>query len=192
MLRQKLHLLVLMTLLLAMPLRNAAQSNPQQSAITIHVFKSGLFSGFAHNHIVVAPISHANIDPEHLSAEITVVTKEMKVTDPEVSDKDRAEIQSTMLGPKVLDQEKYPEIHFKSSRIEQTSPQHYRVTGTLELHGMKREITLEVTGAPEHYHGATKLKQSDFGIKPISLGGGSIKVKDELELEFDVYPRNTH
>ncbi|HZD93881.1 MAG TPA: YceI family protein, partial [Candidatus Sulfotelmatobacter sp.] len=122
-----------------------------------------------------------------LRAEITVITKQMKVTDPEVSDKDRAEIQSTMLGPKVLDQEKYPEIHFKSSHIEQTSPQHYRVTGTLELHGTTSELTFEVTGSPEHYHGATKFKQSDFGIKPISLFGGSVKVKDELELTFEVY-----
>jgi len=190
-LRQRFCLLLFIALMLATPSRDAAQPKPLQSTITIHVFKSGLFSGFAHNHIVVAPINHSNIDPTHLSAEITVVTKEMKVTDHDVSDKDRAEIQSTMLGPKVLDQAQYPEIHFKSSRIEQTSPQHYRVAGTLELHGTKREITLEVTGAPEHYHGTTKLKQSDFGIKPISLGGGSIKVKDELELEFDVYAGNT-
>ena len=163
-----------------------AESAPR-SAITIHVSKSGLFSGFAHNHIVVAPITQANVNPRNMTAEITVSTKEMKVTDPEVSDKDRAEIQSTMLGPKVLDQEKYPEIHFRSTHIEPTTAEHYRVTGMLELHGAKREITLEVTGNPEHYHGATKLKQSDFGIKPISLAGGSVKVKDELDLEFDVY-----
>jgi len=190
-LRQKLCFLLFIAALLAMPLRSASQINPLQSTITIHVFKSGLFSGFAHNHIVVAPISHANIDPAHLSVEITVLTKEMKVTDHDISEKDRAEIQNTMLGPKVLDHEKYTEIHFKSARIEQTSPQHYRVAGTLELHGVKRDITLEVTGGPERYHGTTKLKQSDFGIKPISLGGGSIKVKDELELEFDVYAGNT-
>ena len=41
--------------------------------------------------------------------------------------------------------------------------------------------------AGDHYHGATKLKQSDFAIKPISLFGGSVKVKDEVQLEFDVY-----
>lgn len=166
-------------------------SSAPRSAITIHVSKSGLFSGFAHNHIVVAPIAQVNINPGNMTAEITVITKEMRVTDPEVSDKDRAEIQSTMLGPKVLDQNKYPEIHFSSSRIEPTTAQHYRVTGTLELHGAKREITLEVTGNPEHYHGAAKLKQSDFGIKPISLAGGSVKVKDELDLEFDVYGSST-
>jgi polyisoprenoid-binding protein YceI len=168
----------------------SAQSSdnaPQRSAITIRVFKSGLFSGFAHNHVVIAPISQARVDPAALTAEIVVAVKEMKVTDTEVSEKDRAEIQSTMLGPKVLDQEKFPEIHFKSSRIEQTSPQHYRVEGLLELHGVKHEITLQVTGEPSHYHGASKLKQSEFGIKPISMGGGSVKVKDELELEFDVY-----
>ncbi len=164
-----------------------ATAAAKTSVITIHVFKSGLFSGFAHNHVVVAPISQVNIDPTALTAEITVATKEMKVADTDVSEKDRTEIQSTMLGPKVLDQEKYPAIRFKSSHIAQTSPQHYRVMGMLDLHGTKHEVTLEVTGGPEHYHGTAKLKQSDYDIKPISLGGGSIKVKDELELEFDVY-----
>ena len=100
---------------------NAART--QQSSITIKVFKSGLFSGFAHDHVVVAPIARAEVDPQRLSGEITVVVKEMKVMDKEVSDKDRAEIQNTMLGPKVLDAPQYPEIHFKSSRVEQASPQ---------------------------------------------------------------------
>jgi polyisoprenoid-binding protein YceI len=169
-----------------LPQGNAAPT-AQQSAITIRVFKSGLFSGFAHNHIVVAPVDQAALDPAHMTANIIVVTKDIKVTDPDVSQKDRTEIQTTMLGPTVLDAAKFPEIRFKSSRIEQTSPQHYRVMGTLDLHGASKEIVFEASGGPEHYHGATKLKQTDFGIKPISMGGGSIKVKDELELEFDVY-----
>jgi len=177
----------LLTTLLAMHAQESAAPKVQQSSITIKVFKSGLFSGLAHDHVVVAPITRAEVDAQRLSAEITVVTKDMKVMDKEVSDKDRAEIQNTMLGPKVLDAPQFPEIHFKSSRIEQASPQHYRVTGTLELHGAKREVALDVIGDGEHYHGATKLKQSEFGIKPISLFGGSVKVKDELELEFDVY-----
>jgi hypothetical protein len=171
----------------ALAVAQSSDGAQQRSAITIHVFKAGLFSAAAHNHVIVAPIAKASVNPEGLSAEITVLAKEMKVTDPDVSEKDRAEIQGTMMGPKVLDQEKFPEIHFKSSRVEQTSPQHYRVEGLLELHGVQHEITLQVTGEPSHYHGATKFKQSEFGIKPISMGGGSIKVKDELELEFDVY-----
>jgi polyisoprenoid-binding protein YceI len=198
-LRATIILIILCSTALLAAQTPTTQSAAHQSAITIHVGKSGLFSAAAHNHIIVTPIARANVDPAHLSAEITVLVKDMKVTDPEVSDKDRAEIQSTMLGPKVLDQEKYPEIHFKSVHIEQTSPQHYRVAGTLELHGAKQEVTLEVISSPAaaasaehgtaqaHYHGTAKLKQSDYGIKPISLFGGSVKVKDELELEFDVY-----
>ena len=202
--RLKLRWILLLSTLLAAHAQEGAAPKTQQSSITIKVFKSGLFSGFAHNHVVVAPIARAGVDPSRLTAEITVLTKEMKVTDPGVSDKERAEIQSTMLGPKVLDEQKYPEIHFKSSRIERSGPQQYRVTGVLELHGATKELAVEVgSGAqPEssagaghsngfdHYHGATRLKQSDFGIKPISLFGGSVKVKDELELEFDVYARS--
>ena len=36
------------------------------------------------------------------------------------------------------------------------------------------------------YHGETKLKQTDFGIQPVSVGGGTIKVKDELDVEFSI------
>jgi YceI-like protein len=172
---------------LAAQTQKAPAPKQQVSGVIIHVYKTGLFSGLAHNHLVLAPLGGASMDPKGLKAEVSFGTKDMTVIDPDVSNKDRADIQSTMLGPKVLDAQKYPEIRFKSSRIEQTSPQHYRVTGTLDLHGTRKEISFEVTGAPEHYHGATRLKQSDFGIQPISLFAGSVKVKDELDLEFDIY-----
>ena len=163
------------------------QTAAKQSIITVHADKTGLFSGFAHNHTITAPVERAVIDAKNMAAEISVDTKKMRVMDPEVSEKDRAEIQATMLGPKVLDAEKFPEIRFNSSRIEQTSPRHYRVTGTLDLHGVRKEISFEMTGGPDHYQGKTRLKQTDFGIQPVSVAGGTVKVKDELELEFDIY-----
>jgi len=159
----------------------------QRSLITVHVQKAGVFSGFGHNHTITAPIAQAIIAEKKPNAEIVVLTKQMKVVDTEVSDSDRAKIQSTMLGPEVLNAQKYPEIRFKSLRIEQISPQHYHVTGTLTLHGVSKEITLEVSGG-DHYQGTVKLNQTDFGIKPVSVAGGTIKVKDQLELAFDLYP----
>jgi polyisoprenoid-binding protein YceI len=164
----------------------------QKSTITIHVGKTGLFSGLGHNHTISAPISRAVIDPQSKTASITVLAKEMKVLDPEASEKDRQEIQATMLGPKVLDAQKYPEIHFASSHIEQTSAGDFKVTGNLELHGVTKQLEFPVTGTPEHYTGKTKLKQTDFGIQPVSAGGGTVKVKDEIELEFSVYPEAPH
>jgi hypothetical protein len=58
----------------------------------------------------------------------------------------------------------------------------------LTLHGMSKEISFEVDGKLDHYHGLTRIRQTEFRITPISMGGGSIKVKDQLEIEFDIYP----
>jgi len=34
------------------------------------------------------------------------------------------------------------------------------------------------------------LKQTDFGIKPVTIAGGTVKVKDELTIEFDIVARS--
>ncbi len=164
-----------------------AQANAPRSTITIHVHKSGLFSAFAHDHVIKAPIASGGLDAKAMTVQIAVAAGQMKVVDPDVSDKDRAEIQTTMLGPKVLDSAKYPEIRFQSSRVEPTGAQRYRVTGKLELHGTSRELSFEVTGGPDRYQGKTRLKQTDFGMEPVSVAGGTVKVKNEVEIEFDVY-----
>ena len=180
--------LFLAGLLVVSQTANSAQNtNAPRSSITIHAYKSGMFSGFAHNHTVTAPIAHGTIDTKKMAVEISVSTKEMKVVDPEASASTRAEIQADMLGPKVLDAGQYPEIHFQSSRVEQTAPAHYRVTGTLGLHGKTKELSFEVTGGPDRYQGTLKLNQTEFGIKPISVAGGTVKVKDQVALDLDIY-----
>jgi len=178
---------VLAAVALAIGLQARAQANAPRSAITIHVHKSGLFSAFAHDHTVTAPVASGAIDTKALRVEIIFATKQMQVVDPGDSDKERAEIQSTMLGPKVLDADKYPEIRFASTHVDSLGLQRYRVTGKLELHGASREMTFDVTGGPDQYQGKTKLKQTDFRIEPVTVAGGTVKVKDELEIEFTIY-----
>jgi hypothetical protein len=39
----------------------------------------------------------------------------------------------------------------------------------------------------ESYTTQVVLKQTDFGIKPISIAGGAIKVKNELEIDFHFF-----
>ena len=39
------------------------------------------------------------------------------------------------------------------------------------------------------YRGIAELKQKEFGINPISLAGGTVKVKNELRVEFDIVGR---
>jgi hypothetical protein len=33
------------------------------------------------------------------------------------------------------------------------------------------------------------LRQTDYGIAPISVAGGTVKVKDELKIDFDIVTR---
>ena len=35
------------------------------------------------------------------------------------------------------------------------------------------------------------LKQTDYGITPISVAGGAVKVKDELNIDFDIVTKST-
>src|ERR687888_616416 len=75
----------------------------QQSVMTVHVYKSGVFSAFGHNHEIAAPIAEGSFDEEKPAVELRVDARQLRVLDKDVSAKDRAEIQETMLGPKVLD-----------------------------------------------------------------------------------------
>lgn len=183
--------LLLMTLVsLAAP----AQPKPidtAQSAITIHVGKSGFFSAFGHDHLVRAPITQGTLDesPIRPKVEFRVDARQLKVMDPDVKPEERAEIQRDMLGPKVLDSEKYPEISFRSTSIERIGDAKWKVSGELALHGQTRPVQATVTGSQGRYSGTANFKQTDFGIKPVSVGGGTVKVKDELRIEFEVRAR---
>lgn len=48
-------------------------------------------------------------------------------------------------------------------------------------------MSLTVRQAGESYTTRTMIKQTDFGIKPISIGGGMIKVKNEVEIDFQLF-----
>ena len=68
-----------------------------------------------------------------------------------------------------------------------------RISGDLTLHGVTRPLTinaqLEFGDKVLRAKGAFTLKQSSFDIKPVSIGGGTIKVKDELKFTFNVVAR---
>ena len=159
-----------------------------RSSVTVRVYKSGLFSAFAHDHTVRAPIRQGEVtlgaEPE---VRLEFDSRQMTVLDPEVSAKDRDEIQRTMLGPEALDSAKYPEIGFRSTRVEAVSTGRWRVAGELTLHGQTKPIVVEVDQADSSYSGKARIKQTQFGITPIRIAGGTVKVKDEVVVEFRIF-----
>src|SRR6266513_4813464 len=75
----------------------------EQSTLTVFAYKSGLFSAFADNHIIKAPIASGSIseDPP-LKVDLTVRAADLRVLDPNLAADRRAEVQARMLGPEVL------------------------------------------------------------------------------------------
>ena len=110
----------------------------------------------------------------------------MRVMDKDVSGKDRAEIQETMLGPKGADTGRFPEIRFRSTTLEGSGEVRWTVGEDLTPHRQTHPVTLEIQVQNGHQEGAAQLKQRDFGTEPVSLGGGAVKMKNELRVEFDI------
>ena len=157
----------------------------QKSTLTIHVGKTGAFSGLGHEHEVRAPIHSGTADTgSHPAVEIHVNARELRVIDKGESDKDRAEVQKTMLGSEVLDSEHHQEIVFKSTGAEPAGQGKWTLRGNLTLHGQTRPVTVHVTLKDGHYTGEATVKQTDFGIKPPGKAG--VRAKDEVRIEFDV------
>jgi polyisoprenoid-binding protein YceI len=157
----------------------------QKSTLTIHVGKTGAFSGFGHEHEVRAPIHSGTADTgPHAAVEIHVNARDLRVLDQDASDKDRADVQATMLGPDVLDSDGHPEIIFKSTAAESTGEGRWTLRGNLTLHGQTHPVTVQVTVQDGHFTGEAAVKQTEFGIQPPGKAG--VRAKDEVAIHFDV------
>jgi polyisoprenoid-binding protein YceI len=169
-----------------------AQTRPinlERSTLTVLVYKSGLFSAFADDHVISAPIASGSLsEAVPLSIEIAVRAASLKVLDPKLSESRRAEVQTRMLSPEVLDPVKYVDITFASTAVVSAGADKWTVTGQLAIHGQTRTITFTVARQDGAYRGTVPVKQSDFGISPISIGGGTVKVKDEVKVQFEIVP----
>lgn len=85
---------------------------------------------------------------------------------------------------------KFPTATFRSTKVEQGGKDRLRVTGELDLHGVKKPVTLEVTvlkvGSNPRtqlptvgFEATTTLKRSDFG-----LGAYVPQVSDEIRMQI--------
>jgi hypothetical protein len=186
------RLLVVFTLAATIPAAShgLAQTRPistADSTLTVFVYKSGLFSAFADDHIIKAPIAAGSISEElPLGIEVTVHAGDLRVLDPKLAADKRAEVQARMLSADVLDVTRFPEITFTSTAIESAGTDRWHVTGRLTVHGLTKAISFPVSRVNGRYTGEVAIRQRDFGIEPIRIAGGAVKVKDEVKVQFEI------
>jgi polyisoprenoid-binding protein YceI len=91
-----------------------------------------------------------------------------------------------MLSPDVLDPERFQVIEFHSTAVKQKGAVGLVVTGDLTLHGETHPVVVTVTRADSRYKGKATVKQTAFGMKPVTVAGGTVKVKVEVEIDFEI------
>ena len=159
----------------------------ERSTVTVRVFKAGLFRAFADNHTVQAPLAEGSLDDSATPrVQIAIDARRLRVLDPGLSAQDRQQVQTRMLGPDVLDADRFQQIGFHSVAVQQLDAGRWLVRGELELHGRVHGIMVNVIREKGRYKGSATVKQTDFGIVPISIAGGTVRVKDEIQVEFDI------
>jgi polyisoprenoid-binding protein YceI len=100
-------------------------------------------------------------------------------------------------SPDFFDADTYPEIAFESTRVEAIDADSSRVFGNLTMHGVTREVRLEVViqGTEEDPWGKTRvgleavcvIKRSDFDMKfNQAVGSGNMLVGDKVSMSLDI------
>jgi polyisoprenoid-binding protein YceI len=170
-----------------------------RSSATIEVGKSGAFSFAAgHTHEVLAPAMTGTIvldldDPAHSSVRVTIDASALKVTGKGESARDVPKVQETMAGTQVLDVQRYPTIAFASTSVSikthTGATLDVMVTGQLTIRGVAHEMNVPVSvrmeGSTLTATGRFPVKQTEYGMKPVSVGG-VVSVKDVVNISFTI------
>ncbi len=170
-----------------------------ESSFWVFAGKAGLFSMLAHDHeIGVKSFSGRVVIPEAGAAggslEMEIDATSLAVLDKKPSEEDKKKIYDSM-HKEVLESAKHQKITFKSasvSDVKQTGNDAYSfvLNGDLTLRGVTKRIAVPVaaTITPQQLRATGKytLKQTDYGITPYSAAGGTIKVKNEVVVNFNI------
>jgi polyisoprenoid-binding protein YceI len=124
----------------------------------------------------------SDVTKSAINAMIDATTVNTRV---EMRDKD-------LRSPNFFDVEKYPQITFKSKSVQSAGTGKLNVTGDLTIHGVTKEVTLDVDGPSAAIKdpmgnsrmgasATTKINRKDFGVN-----GAAAMVADEITITLDV------
>jgi polyisoprenoid-binding protein YceI len=130
------------------------------------------------------------IDPEHpekTQVEATINTSSIR-THNEQRDKD-------LRSSNFLEVDKYPTMTFKSTRIEHSGGDKYRVTGDLTIKGTTKPVTLNAVKYGEFndprmghrigYAAETQINRKEFGMRFDAMLDGKFIVSDEIQINIE-------
>ena len=131
------------------------------------------------------------LDEQDLTRSSVEVSIDAASIDTQVADRD-----GHLRSPDFLDVAKYPELTFKSRRVEKAGAG-LRITGDLTLHGVTREVVLdaEYAGSAKDpwgnlragFSGKTAIDRRDFGLVwNAALEAGGVLVGEKVEITIEL------
>jgi polyisoprenoid-binding protein YceI len=178
---------------------------PAKSKMEVHVYKDGFFKALGHDHLIAARAMSGQVqfdaqNIENSKVSLKVEAKSLTVIDPGESQKDRQDVQATMLSERVLDVAQFPEIVFSSagvSSVKKTATAwELTLSGSLKLHGVEKKVSIPLRLHAEIHQleaqGEVSLRQTEYGITPVKVAGGAVKVKDKLTVSFTIVAATTN
>jgi len=176
-----------------------------RSDIRFLVFRAGPMARLGHNHVVQAKNIRGEIrlapDIRQSSFFIALPVKDFQVDADEarldegaafMPQPDQEAIAGTlrnMLGERVLDADKYPTIEISSLALNGPA-WGMDATLSISLHGVTREmvvpIAVEQSGDRLVVTAFFAIKQSDFGIAPMSILGGALQVDNTVRVRLRI------
>jgi len=170
------------------------------SRFTVQAFAAGLLSSFGHNPRIGIRDFDGDMQfvPdtfEKALVRVTVRTNAMDVLD-EMKNDDRKKLEELMYG-EVLDVQRFPTASYESKQItvQKLSDDLLvaHVSGELSFHGVTHSLSFDARvtrmGTMLRISGEFPLRQSDYGIKPVSFAGGALRLKDEVKFNFELVTR---
>jgi polyisoprenoid-binding protein YceI len=160
--------------------------------VELFVGKTGLLSGKTHHFVFEAYEGLVDLDPAApaiSTVQLRITSRSIVCRDTWVSSSDIRKIEKVALND-MLAADRYPEIRFRSVRIEQLNPAVYRIDGEVTIRDVTRPVVMSVERTGEDlYAGEAKLKLTDFKLKPPSAALGLIGTKDEMLLRFSLHAK---
>jgi polyisoprenoid-binding protein YceI len=170
------------------------------SRFTVRAFATGLLARMGHNPTIgIRDLSgELTFNPDKLEAgsfRIVIKSASLSVQD-DISGKDLREMERLM-NQEVLETEKFPEILYDASAISVTKMADMlysaALNGSLTMHGVTRSqpivTRVAILGSVLRASGDFSLNQTDYNIKLVSVAGGALKLKDELNFSFEIVAR---
>jgi len=177
--------------------------DPVESLVVVVVRRAGVLARLGHDHVVSIHEIGGYIAPDGGRADLYFALAGMKVDEPTLRSEagfdtqpSASNIDGTRINmlENVLQAKQFPYAFIRVRHLDTSAP-NVTLNVVITLHGITRTIqasaSLDIAVEAITVTGQFAFAQTDFGIKPYSLFGGAIAVRDKVDLHFRIQARNT-